>query len=162
MKTTHQDSIAEIIYNILKMPNHLREAFIRGNPFDKLLRSYSEFTSSGKPLYRNKRSINHYLFSLKAHAHFKKHKSLDGLHAEHEVPLSIVKQKLLNNKSLTLQMVKSYLYKNNKVVVITKAEQKLIDSTHKSSMPESGISRLDYHKVKTAAGTIHNTLKSIK
>jgi len=44
MKITHQDAISEVIYVILKLPPHLREAFSRCNPFDKLLKSYSEHT----------------------------------------------------------------------------------------------------------------------
>ena len=162
MSKSHQDSIAEIIYHLLKMPNNLTEALARGNPFDKLLRSYGEFTFNGHPLYRNKRSIDYYPFSINAYKHFRKYDTLDGLHAEHIVPLSIVKDVLLNNASYSLKKVKFYLAENNKIVVITKEEQKLIDSTHRSTIPDDGVSRLDFHKIKIASSTNKNTLNSKK
>jgi hypothetical protein len=160
MKMTHQDAIAEVIYKLLKMPQILIEAFGRGNPFDKLLRSYSEFTSNGKPLYRNKRCIHHYPFSENAYSHYKKYNTLDGLHAEHEVPLSTIKEALIKNKSWNLLKVKSFLAENNKVVIITKDEQGLIDSKFKSIMPPYGISRLEYFQIKIAKSTSNNTLKA--
>jgi hypothetical protein len=161
MKKTHQDAMAEIIYSLLKMPNDLRDALIRGNPFDKLLRSYSEFTSNGESLYRNKRSVNFYPFSVKAIAHYKKYKTLDGLHAEHIVPLSHIKKVLLNDKNWSLLRVKNYLAKYNQVVVITEDEQKLIDTKFKSTMPPRGTSRLDFFKIKKAKSTLNNSLISI-
>ena len=162
MKKTHQDAIAEIVYNILQMPVELRTAFSRGNPFDKLLRSYSEFTSKGEPLYRNKRCIDYYPFSINAFNHFNACNTMDGLHAEHIVPLSMIKKELLNNSSYSLEKVKAYLSKNNRIVVITKSEQKTIDSNHKSSMPEGGLSRIGYHMIKIAKVTQNNTLNRKK
>lgn len=160
MKTSHQDAIAEIIYLLLKMNTNLTEALSRGNPFDKLLRSYSEFTSKGVPLYRNKRCINYYPFSESAFNHFSKYNSLDGLHAEHVIPLSLIKNELLSNKKWTLVKIKRYLSENNKVVVITKEEQKLIDSKFKSKVPSDGKSRLEYFKIKIAKNAAMNTLNS--
>jgi hypothetical protein len=153
MNTSHQDAIAEIIYRLIKMPINLRVALVRGNPFDKLLRSYSEFTSKGDPLYRNKRCFEFYPFSVNAQSYFRKNNTLDGLHAEHEIPLSIIKEKLLENCSWSLLRVKRYLAENNKVVVITKDEQRLIDSKFKSSMPADGKSRIEYFRIKIAKRT---------
>ena len=49
---THQEGIARCITAILAQNDETVSAFRRGNPFDKLLRSYDEFNSSGEPLYR--------------------------------------------------------------------------------------------------------------
>lgn len=160
MLKSHQDSIAEIIYHLLKMPNNLTEALARGNPFDKLLRSYSEFTSNGAPLYRNMRCINYYPFSESAFSHYNRNNSLDGLHAEHVVPLSLIKSELLSHKNWSLIKVKRYLAENNKVVIITKEEQKLVDSKFKSTIPSNGKSRLEYFKIKIEKSTENNTLIS--
>jgi hypothetical protein len=160
MKKSHQDAIAKIIYNILQMPVELRLAFAKGNPFDKLLRSYTEFTSKGEPLYRNNRCKDFYPFSVNAFKHYTKFNTLDGLHAEHIVPLSMIKEELLKNPTKTIKNLKSYLAKKNKIVVITKVEQKLIDSKFKSKMPSNGKSRLEYFGIKIAKSTEKNTLKS--
>jgi len=160
MKKSHQEAITEIIYNILQMPVELRTAFARGNPFDKLLRSYSEFTSKGDALYRNKRCVDYYPFSENALKHYKKFDTLDGLHAEHEVPLSKIKQELISGKFKSLESLKRYMAKNNKVVIITKSEQKIIDSEFRSDMPPNGKSRLEYFGIKIAKSTEKNTLKS--
>ena len=160
MRITHQSAIAEVIYAIMNLSPDLKEAFSRGNPFDKLLRSYSEFTSNGLHLYRTRRCSEHYRFSEKALVLFKKTNSLDGLHAEHEVPLSKIKQELLSREFKSLESLKSYLAKSNKVVIITKAEQKIVDSKFRSNMPPNGESRLQYFGIKIAKSTEKNTLNS--
>lgn len=161
MKITHQDAISEVIYAILKLPPHLREAFSRGNPFDKLLRSYSEHTSTGKRLYKSKkRNYKHYPFSVNALHHFNKINSLVGLHAEHVTPLSLIKKKLCNGNIKSEIGVKRFLAKHNKVVVITKEEQRKIDSRYRSKMPSNGKSRLEYFGIKIAKSTQTNTLNS--
>lgn len=160
MSYPHQDAIAEVIYAILKLPKHLKEAFSRGNPFDKLLRSYSEFTSTGLPLYKKNLGFNHYPVSVKALAQFKKTNSIKGLHAEHITPLSLIKAELLNGKQKSLTSLKRFLRKYNKVVIVTKTEQRLIDSSFRSKMPPNGKSRLEYFGIRVAKSTINNSLKS--
>ena len=161
MKITHQAAISEVIYAIIKLPPHLKEAFSRGNPFDKLLRSYSEHTSIGERLYKSKkRSYKHYPFSVKASNQFKKTGSLVGLHAEHVTPLSLIKKRL-NSGSIKSEIgVKRFLAKHNQVVVTTKEEQRKIDSKFRSKMPPNGKSRLEYFGIKIAKSTEKNTLKS--
>jgi hypothetical protein len=160
MKITHQTAIAEVIHAILNLPPHLKEAFSKGNPFDKLLRSYSEFTSTGERLYKAKRSFKHYPFSVKASHQFKKTGSLVGLHAEHVTPLSLIKKRL-NSGSIKSEIgVKRFLAKHNQVVVITKEEQRKIDSKFRSKMPPNVKSRLEYFGIKIAKSTEKNTLNS--
>jgi len=52
------------------------------------------------------------------------------------------------------------LAKSNKVVIITKAEQKIVDSKFRSNMPPNGESRLQYFGIKIAKSTEKNTLNS--
>jgi len=162
MSYPHQDAIAEVIYAILKLPKHLKEAFSRGNPFDKLLRSYSEFTSSGLPLYKKNWSFNHYPVSIKALAQFKKTNTIKGLHAEHVTPLSLIKNELLEGKQKSLISLKRHLKKHNKVVIVTKDEQRVIDKMFRSKMPPNGQSRLEYFGIKIATSTKNNSLNSKK
>ncbi len=60
----------------------------------------------------------------------------------------------------SLSGVKRFLAKHNKIVIITKNEQRLIDSKFKSKMPPNGKCRLEYFGIKIAKSTSKNTLKS--
>jgi hypothetical protein len=159
---THQDSIAAIIFHLLKLSDKSLESFKKGNPFDKLLRSYSEFNSCGEPLYKNKRCAKHYQFSEKAWEEYMSKKSVKMLYAEHVVPLSIIKRNILIRKFNTLNSIKKYLKENNYVVMITKREQKIIDKKFKSKLPRNRVTRLEYFNIKTSDNTKYNSLKCIK
>ena len=89
---THQQNIVLILQAILVLPKETKQTFKKGNPFDKLLRSYDEFNALGKPLYRNNRGSQHYKMSQKA---FDLGLEASKLYGEHRVPLSIIRNKLL-------------------------------------------------------------------
>jgi hypothetical protein len=158
MNITHQQGIAQILFNLLQMDDELIKVLSRCNPFDKLLRSYSEFNSKGEFLYRNKKSINHYKFSVKAYKHFVKFQSMKELHSDHIVPLGIIKKELIEKKFKTLRSLSNYLEKTNFVIVVTKEEQKKIDAKYRRDLPTNGLNRFDYFDLKIAPQSESNTL----
>lgn len=82
---SHQRHIAQGFASVLALPEDALVAFRRGNPFDKLLRSYDEFNAAGKPLYRRDLAAEHYKMSKLAYASGLRARALYG---EHRIPLT--------------------------------------------------------------------------
>jgi hypothetical protein len=153
---THQKHIAAVITNILALSDNVISSFCRGNPFDKLLRSYDEFTSGGKPLYRRPLGRHHYRFSCAAYASglCPSDKRLFG---EHKIPLTVIIQRLINSDR-SLSTVEEIL-QSNEVVIITREEQQYLDGGGlRSRMPPNGKCRLAYAHIEIAPETLSNHL----
>jgi hypothetical protein len=156
---THQEGIANVIQSILVLNNEVLETFKRGNPFDKLLRSYSERNSKGENLYNNwERSFKHYKFSIEAYQAYTQENNLSNLYAEHLIPLSILRNELLQIKNPTVEIVLKVLEEKNIIIIITKNQQKIIDKYFKSKLPENGQDRLTYHGILIHEKTKYNSL----
>ncbi len=157
---THQQHIALIITQILTLSDDTLTAFSRGNPFDKLLRSYDEFTPDGKGLYRKKLGSNHYRYSKSAYS---SGLSADKLFGEHRIPLKLISQQLMNSdrKLSTVELI----LRSNEVVLITDEEERRINSSKvnggfalKSKMAPNGGCRLAYCGIEIAPETLPNHL----
>lgn len=156
----HQEGIAHCIAAILAQDDETVSAFRKGNPFDKLLRSYDEFNSSGEALYRNVRGIKHYKISVRA---FQSGMSGKELYGEHRIPLNVI-IKLLLSSDRTYNSVLEIL-RSNEVILITEEERKYLDESVSeggcglhSKMPEDGRCRLDVAMIKIAPETLNNKL----
>ena len=158
-KMTHQEAIIETLHRILTQKDEIVRIFSRGNPFDKLLRSYDQFTSTGLPLYKSKRGKDHYRYSRKA-AESKLEAS--ELYGEHRVPLSIIRQRLLECDR-SVRSIKTIM-ESNEVVLITKEEQRLLDSKEptglglRSTIPKCGTDRLEFANIEVAQESLGNKL----
>lgn len=157
---THQEGIIHCLAAILGQSNEVITSFSRGNPFDKLLRSYDEFNSNGEPLYKAERARNHYKMSIRAYNSSLKVKELYG---EHRIPLSVIRKRLLESDR-TYEAISGIL-RENEVVLITKEEARIMDGAlHKgglglrSIMPDDGQCRLDIAQILIAPETISNKL----
>jgi hypothetical protein len=157
---THQQHIALIITQILALSDDTLTAFSRGNPFDKLLRSYDEFTADGKGLYRRKLGSSHYRYSKSAYSSGLYPKMLFG---EHRIPLSLISRQLMNSdrKLSTVELI----LRSNEVVLITKEEERKINASEanggfalKSKIAPSGECRLAYCGIEIAPETLSNHL----
>jgi hypothetical protein len=156
----HQEHIAKVVTTILSLPEETIEAFCRGNPFDKLLRSFDEFSSSGSPLYRKDTGSEHYKMSKAA---FQSGLPARKLYGEHKIPVKII-IKRLRESDRTYATVLSIL-KQSEVVLITDDERKKIDGSKKlggygfrSSLPEDGGCRLKESGIILAPETRSNHL----
>jgi len=156
---THQEAIIETLHRILTQKDEIVKSFTRGNPFDKLLRSYDQFTSTGLPLYKSKRGKDHYRYSRKA---VESKLEPAELYGEHRIPLSIIRQRLLECDR-SVDSIKTIL-ESNEVVLITKNEQELLDSKGpkglglRSKMPECGADRLVFANIEIAEESLKNKL----
>ncbi len=157
---THQEAIIHCIKAVLSQSEDVIKSFCRGNPFDKLLRSYDEFNADGLPLYKVERAKNHYKMSIKA---FESNLKVEDLHGEHKIPLSIIREQLLESDR-ALETISNIL-QSNEVILITKEESKFIDRATKngglglrSTMPDDGRCRLEVADIKIASVTISNHL----
>jgi hypothetical protein len=153
---THQKHIAAVITHILALSDNVISSFRLGNPFDKLLRSYDEFTADGRPLYRRPLGRHHYKFSCAAHESglCPSDKRLFG---EHKIPLTVIIQRLVNSDR-SLSTVEEIL-QSNEVVIITREEQRYLDGGGlKSRMPPNGECRLAYARIPIAPETLGNHL----
>jgi hypothetical protein len=156
---THQDAIIETLHCILTQKDEIVRSFAKGNPFDKLLRSYDEFTSTGLPLYKSKRGKDHYRYSRKA---VESKLEPSELYGEHRIPLNIIRKRLLECDR-SVASIKTIL-ESNEVVLITKKEQKRIDAKEpegrglRSKMPECGTDRLIFVNIEIAEETLKNKL----
>ena len=163
---THQEGIEQVIASILSLPKEALEAFCRGNPFDKLLRSYDEFTSKGNSLYRHIRGGKHYKMSKQAYEAFKSGLPASRLYGEHRIPLSIIKERLLQSDG-SLDSVRSIL-RSNEVILITDEEQKRLDAAKSNGglglrgcLPHDGVDRIEHAGIELAKETSDNTLLEI-
>jgi len=163
---THQQHIVRVLSATLNLPEDTVTAWAsRGNPFDKLLRSYDEFSADGVGLYmspgtRNKKrlaaQLKHYRFSKDAYAAAMA--TGEAQYGEHKTPLKIIRQRLLNCDGTEAAIAE--IMKDSEVVIITKDEQKHLDQTLKlsSSLPEGGLDRLSYAGIEIAPETAGNHL----
>ena len=163
---THQEGIARCLSAVLSLDAETLAIFRRGNPFDKLLRSFDEFNSEGKGLYKNQRARNHYKMSEAALAAYESGVKITDLDAEHCGPVAITIPKLLTAQQQDTASILAIL-QANEVVIITREEQIRIDTAvHRGGlglrnrMPEGGVgcSRLDAAGIKIAPETLENTL----
>ena len=164
----HQKHIATTIAHILALPEDVVQSFCLGNPFDKLLRSYDEFTSDGLGLYgqrayRSALGRRHYKFSREAYAAALSRSDKQKLVGEHRIPLKLIIQKLLNSNR-SLSSIEQIL-RANEVVIITKKEQQNLDGNVKtggcglkSLMPANGGCRLAHAGIEIAPETLSNHL----
>ena len=157
---SHQDNIALVLHGILQLPEEQVSAFCRGNPFDKLLRSYDEFSSSGTSLYRRDIGTQHYKMSVAAYASGLRGRELYG---EHRIPLKIIIQRLIESDR-SLEAIHSIL-RSNEVVLVTPEEQRYLDSSIangglglRSRLPEDGRDRLAFAGIEVAPETATNHL----
>lgn len=161
---SHQENIERILYTILNLSDGEVSSFCRGNPFDKLLRSYDEFNRNGVGLYRKDLGAKHYKMSVAAYESYESGLIMArGLYGEHRIHLKIIIKKLLDSDR-SLDSVKEIL-RSNEVVLITTAEQKYLDSSIKngwlglrSCLPSSGQDRLEYAGITIAPQTEGNQL----
>jgi len=158
-KMTHQDAICLSLEKILSLDDEAMKYFLLGHPFGKILRSYDQFTSDGKPLYRNARGKSHYRYSIEA---FSSGYSANQLYGEHRIPLKIVKERLIASDR-SLETI-TRIMKSNEVVLITDHEQKLLDSRPpiglglRSKLPSCGTDRLKFAGIMIAEETLNNRL----
>jgi hypothetical protein len=157
---THQQHIALIITQILALSDDTLTAFSRGNPFDKLLRSYDEFAADGKGLYRKKLGSSHYRYSKSAYS---SGLSADKLFGEHRIPLKLISQQLMNSdrKLSTVELI----LRSNEVVLITDEEERQINASKikggfalRSVMAPNGGCRLAYCGIEIAPEILPNHL----
>lgn len=163
---THQEGIVRCLAAILSLDAETLAIFSRGNPFDKLLRSFDEYNSDGKGLYKNQRARNHYRTSVAAFAAYKSGIKINDLYAEHCVPFALTIQKLLTAPQKDTASILAIL-QENEVVIITREEQIRIDAAVlrgglglRNRMPEGGIgcSQLEAAGIRIAPETLGNTL----
>jgi hypothetical protein len=119
---THQWHIAWVVSVILTQSPECLLAFKRGNPFDKLLRSFDEFTTNGVRLYKQDVGARHYKMSEAA---FHAGLPASGLYGEHKIPIKIVIGMLLASDR-TYESVLEIL-KMNEVILITENEHQRLD-----------------------------------
>ena len=156
----HQDNIARVLHAILQLSEEQVSAFCRGNPFDKLLRSYDEFSGCGTALYRRDVGTQHYKMSVAAYASGLRGRELYG---EHRIPLKIIIQRLIESDR-SLEAIHSIL-RSNEVVLVTPEEQRYLDSSIangglglRSRLPEDGRDRLAFAGIEVAPETATNRL----
>lgn len=157
---THQEAVAKCIFVILQQEEEVVKAFCRYDPFDKLLRSYSQCNRNGAKLYNQELAKTHCKMSVNAYESKLRTKDL---HGEHRVPISIIRQRLLNSDRHYETIIS--ILKENEMVLITKEEKEVLDkpTTYgglglRSSMPEDGRCRLEVGMIEIAPETLKNTL----
>lgn len=157
---THQEGIVQVLGAILSQPPEVVQAFSRGNPFDKLLRSYDEFNAQGQPLYRHRRGNSHYRMSRAA---FESGLCASQLYGEHRVPLNIIKRRLLETGGDAGQI--RAILQANEVVLITPDEQRRLDASVVNGglgllpqLPEDGSDRLTFAGIELAPDTLTRCL----
>lgn len=158
-RMTHQDAICLTLEKILSLDDEVMKYFSLGHPFGKILRSYDQFTSDGKQLYRNTRGQFHYRYSIEA---FNSGYPANQLYGEHRIPLKIIKERLIASDRSLDSITK--IMKSNEVVLITDSEQKLLDSRPpiglglKLNLPPCGTDRLKFAGINIAEETLNNHL----
>jgi hypothetical protein len=157
---THQEAIIKCVAAVLALDDDSVTAFRRGNPFDKLLRSYDEFNAEGQPLYKNERARKHYMMSVRA---YESGLPVKELYGEHRIPLSVVIARLLGSDR-TVASIRRIL-EENAVILVTKEEAQLIDRAVnkgglglKQSLPPDGRCRLEVARIEIAWETAANHL----
>lgn len=157
---SHQENIARCVAVVLALDEGTVQAFCKGNPFDKLLRSFDEFSAVGQPLYRREAGKRHYKMSVAAYNSGLPAKDLYG---EHTTPISCLIKKLLASDRSEATVLN--LLRENEVVLITKEEARFLDRSRKngglglkSSLPLGGGCRLCAAGIVLAPETLNNVL----
>lgn len=157
---THQEAVARCISVILQQEQSVIEAFCRYDPFDKLLRSYSQCNALGEKLYDNERAKKHCKMSVRAYESKLKTKEL---HGEHRIPISLIRKMLLDSDG-DYETV-SKILSENEMILITKEEKNLLDNTVikgglglKSKLPTDGRCRLNVAGIEIPVQTLENKL----
>ena len=157
---THQEAIAQCITNFINQDDRIIAAVRRGDPFDKLLRTYDGYNAEGKRLYQSERARNHYKMSINA---YKSGLLVKNLKPEHRIPLSIIAKRLFESDK-TLKSVKRILEEND-VILVTKEEANFIDGSItngglglKATLPKDTRCRLEAAQIQIAPETLKNTL----
>ena len=137
---THREAIRDLITHIVNQGLAYVELIDKGNAFDKIIRNYHQFNSAGQKVSSNKRSKDHYKFSVAAWQAPKQ-----VWYWEHLVPIAIIKEELkaLADKGFSFPNQVELVLEKTEYVVITKSEAKHLDSYYKSTLPENGQSRLE-------------------
>ena len=97
-----QELVVDVIYSILGGLTHdQKQAYVRSNGFNNVVREYDERDSSGRNIYSNGTSAgdSKYRWSKKAYASGLSRKKIDGkyLHAEHRIPINVIKFQLIES-----------------------------------------------------------------
>ncbi len=158
---THQEGIARCLTALLAQDTETIAIFRRGNPFDKLIRSYDEYNSIGEGLYRNIRGKNHYKMSVDA---YNSGLPANKLYGEHCIPIKLIIKELMELPQINLATVLLTLQRNE-VVLITDSERNYLDSSVekgglgvRSRMPFCGRTRLEAAGIAIAPETLNKGL----
>lgn len=157
---THQEAIARCITNFINQDAEIVSAVLRGDPFDKMLRTYDGYNAEGKRLYQTERARNHYKMSVRAYA---SGLPVKNLKPEHRIPLKIITSRLINSDK-TLESVKKILEEND-VILVLKEESTYLDGSAvkgglglKATLPKDNKCRLEAGEIQIAPETLTNHL----
>lgn len=157
---THQEALAQCITNFIKQDDEIIAAVRRGDPLNKLLRTYDGFNADGKSLYQQERARKHYKMSVTA---YNSGLPVKNLKPEHRIPISEIIARLFSSDK-TLQSVKRILEEND-VILLTKEEADYIDRSIakgglglRATLPKDGRCRLDVGQIQIAPETVNNSL----
>lgn len=157
---THQEAIAHCITNFINQDDEIIKAVRRGDPLNKLLRTYDGFNAEGKALYKNERARRHYKMSVNA---YNSGLLVKDLYPEHRIPLSITIRKLLESDR-TYQSVTKIMEEND-VILVTKEEANYIDKSVangglglRTTLPKNGRCRFEEALIQIAPETLDNHL----
>jgi hypothetical protein len=156
----YHETIIDLVQHILSNGIEYLKNVDSGNAFDKILRNYHQFNLKGEKVYRRTTKMaKHYRYSENA---WKSKNNISDLYFEHLIPLKITKEKLQDliiTGNVSHEAVKIIL-DENEIVVITRDEQKIIDTpgNFKSSLPENNVNRLTAVGIKIEERTLLNRL----
>ena len=160
LKQSHQEKIARCVAAVLALDEETVQAFRKGNPFDKLIRSFDEHAADGKPLYKKEAGRKHYKVSVAAYT---SNKPVKELYGEHKIPVScIIKQLLASDQSYDTVL---RILISNEVILTTKEEARHLDGPVakggmglKMCLPKDGLCRLKAANIEIAPETLQNSL----
>ena len=157
---SHQENIAHCVTALLVLEPAVVASFRKGNPFDKLIRSFDEHSADGKPLYKKESGRKHYKMSVAA---YESNKPVKELHGEHRLPVSCLIKNLLASDRTSATVLT--LLRSNEVILITKEEARYLDSPLakggmglKMCLPKDGLCRLKAANINIAPETLNNSL----
>lgn len=157
---SHQEALAQCITNFINQGDEIIAAVRRGDPLNKLLRTYDGFNADGKSLYQQERARKHYKMSLNA---CNSKLPVKQLKPEHRIPISEIIKRLFASDR-TFSSVKRILEEND-VVLLTKEEADFIDRPLakgglglKATLPKDGRCRLEVGQIQIAPETENNSL----
>jgi len=154
----YHDAIIDLIYYILKQGTTFLDYIDSGNAYDKIIRNYHQFNSNGEKVYRNKILMKqYYRISEKAWDCLNNNSEI---YFEHVYPVKLIKDELksLIDKNIVSKEKIKYILDKTEIVVITKAEAKILDERYKFSNPTNGKDRLTEMNIKIKEETEQNNL----